>query len=69
MSAHAGENARKTGDFKCKGCKEVVHVKQGEKIPSCKCGATEFDERRNEPGNKSTSKSNLRPGEHKKTAS
>ncbi|HEX3774073.1 MAG TPA: hypothetical protein VHV51_06380 [Polyangiaceae bacterium] len=65
MAAHAGEKARKTGDFKCKGCGELVHATRGKPIPKCKCGATEFDERRNEPGNKSSSPSHLKHGQHK----
>ncbi|HVY49776.1 MAG TPA: hypothetical protein VHB21_27970 [Minicystis sp.] len=69
MAAHAGEKARKTGDFKCKGCSEEIHVKAGDAIPKCHCGATEFEERRNEPGNESSSSSGLSPGEHKKTGS
>ncbi len=68
MAAHAGEQARKTGDFKCKGCDEVVHVNQGQTIPPCNCGATEFEARRHEPGEKSTSPSGLHAGEHKKTS-
>lgn len=30
MSAEAGERARKTGDFHCAKCGEVVHVTQGD---------------------------------------
>ncbi len=68
MAAHAGEMARKTGDFICLGCDEEVHVRAGHTIPKCKCGSSEFDERRNEPGNRSSSSSGLRPGQHKTTA-
>jgi hypothetical protein len=56
MAAHAGEEARKTGDFKCKGCDETIHVKRGDPIPECKCGSEEFDERVNEPSNPITRK-------------
>lgn len=52
-----------------KGCDEIVHVTQGQKIPRCKCGATELEERRNEPGNASTSGSGMRSGEHRKPGS
>lgn len=55
MTAHAGENARKTGDFVCSKCGNKVHVTQGSKIPRCpNCGNSTFDERRNEPSNPST---------------
>jgi hypothetical protein len=53
MAAHAGEKAQKTGDFYCAKCDEKVHVKQGDKIPTCPNGHSEFATRRNEPGNKS----------------
>jgi hypothetical protein len=53
MSAHAGERANKTGDFHCAKCSEVVHVKEGDKIPKCPNGHTEFATRTGEPGNKS----------------
>jgi hypothetical protein len=52
MAAQAGEKAHKTGDFYCATCNEKVHVKEGEKIPKCPNGHSEFDTRRNEPGNK-----------------
>ena len=66
MAAHAGEKARKAGDFKCTGCDEVVHVRAGAKIPKCACGAASFEERRNEPGHKRTSPSGMRQGEHRR---
>lgn len=53
MTAKAGEKAQKTGDFYCAECSEKVHVKQGDKIPSCPNGHKESQIRRNEPGNKS----------------
>ena len=57
MSAHAGEKARKTGDFRCEHCNTKVHVKDGDKIPKCpNCGNDTFDERVNEPSNPSTHK-------------
>jgi Zn finger protein HypA/HybF involved in hydrogenase expression len=57
MSAHAGETARETGDFRCARCHQLTHVTQGKKIPKCpNCGNETFDTRENEPGNKSTSK-------------
>jgi ribosomal protein L37AE/L43A len=53
MAAHAGEKAQKTGDFHCAKCDEKVHVKQGDKIPKCPNGHSEFETRTKEPGNKS----------------
>jgi ribosomal protein L37AE/L43A len=52
MSAHAGEKAQKTGTFHCAKCDEKVHAKQGEKIPKCPNGHSEFESRTQEPGNK-----------------
>jgi Zn finger protein HypA/HybF involved in hydrogenase expression len=52
MTAHAGERARKTGTFHCRSCDYEVRVQEGEKIPPCPCGADEYDERTDEPGNK-----------------
>ncbi|UNX53544.1 zinc ribbon-containing protein [Georgenia sp. TF02-10] len=52
MAAHAGETAQKTGDFYCSKCDAKVHVTQGDKIPKCPNGHSEFGSRRNEPGNK-----------------
>ena len=49
MTAKAGERAEKTGDFYCATCREKVHVTQGDKIPKCPNGHSEFDTRRNEP--------------------
>lgn len=54
MSGKPGERARETGDFHCKGCSKVVHVTKGDKLPACNCGSNEYDERTNEPGNKSS---------------
>lgn len=53
MVAHAGEEAQRTGDFYCAKCDEKVHVKQRDRIPRCPNGHSEFEARRNEPGNKS----------------
>jgi hypothetical protein len=53
MVAEAGERAQKTGDFHCAKCDAKVHVKQGEKIPKCPNGHSEYEVRRNEPGTKS----------------
>ncbi len=52
MSAKAGERAHKTGDFHCAQCGEVVHVTQGDEIPKCPNGHSEFDSRTNEPDTK-----------------
>lgn len=55
MTAHAGEKARKTGDFRCERCGNKVHVSNGDEIPRCpECGNDTYDERINEPGNQST---------------
>ena len=54
MAAHAGEQARKTGTFHCERCNATVRVHQGDEIPKCpNCGNDTFDERTDEPGNKS----------------
>lgn len=56
MSAHAGETARETGDFRCEKCRRLTHVQNGDRIPTCPhCGNDTYDERENEPGSKSTS--------------
>jgi len=52
MSAKAGETAQKTGDFYCAKCSEKVHATKGDRIPKCPNGHSEFESRRNEPGNK-----------------
>jgi ribosomal protein L37AE/L43A len=55
MTAQAGEQAQRTGDFRCDKCHQKVHVKSGDKIPKCPhCGNNAYDTRVNEPGNKST---------------
>ena len=53
MTAKAGEEAQKTGDFHCARCSEKVHVEEGDRNPSHPNGHKEFETRRNEPGNKS----------------
>lgn len=56
MSAHAGEEARQTGDFRCDRCRNQVHVTAGDKIPKCpNCGNDTFDTRYHEPANQSSS--------------
>lgn len=52
MAAHAGERADKTGDFHCASCSEVVHVTQGDEIPKCPNGHSEFESRTGEPDTK-----------------
>jgi hypothetical protein len=52
VSAHAGEKAQKTGEFRAK-CGEKVSVQEGHKIRKCPNGHSEFKSRTNEPGNKS----------------
>jgi predicted RNA-binding Zn-ribbon protein involved in translation (DUF1610 family) len=55
MSAHAGEKAERTGDFRCARCHQKTHVAAGHTIPKCpNCGNDVFDTRENEPGNKSS---------------
>ena len=52
MAAHAGENARQTGDFRCQKCHNRVHVTRGKNIPKCpNCGNDTLDTRENEPRN------------------
>jgi NAD-dependent SIR2 family protein deacetylase len=54
MSAHSGEIARETGDFRCSRCHEQTHVSKGDKIPKCPhCGNGEFDTRYHEPNSRS----------------
>lgn len=54
MAAQAGDNARRTGTFHCQRCNETVRVQEGERIPEClNCGGKTYDERTDEPGNKS----------------
>ncbi len=53
MAAKAGEKAQKTGDFSCATCDAKVHVTSGDTIPECPNGHSEYETRRNEPGNKS----------------
>jgi competence CoiA-like predicted nuclease len=52
MTAKAGEKAQKTGDFYCAKCDGKVHVNEGDKIPKCPHGHTEFETRRHEPDTK-----------------
>jgi len=35
MTIKAGEEVRKTGDFRCRKCGEVVHVEEGRALPHC----------------------------------
>ncbi|WP_027802961.1 zinc ribbon-containing protein [Paraburkholderia dilworthii] len=56
MTAHAGEKAEKTGDFRCAKCHHSVHVQKGHSIPKCpNCGSESYSTRVREPGNKSSS--------------
>ena len=53
MAAHAGEHARKAGDFRCDRCHQRVHVTQGDPIPKCpNCGNDTYDTREHEPDTK-----------------
>lgn len=54
MSAHSGETAEETGDFRCARCHHQTHVIAGRKIPRCaNCGNDSFDARYHEPVAKS----------------
>jgi hypothetical protein len=55
MAAHPGERARRTGTFHCKGRRKTVRVHKGESMPKCSCGSGEYDERTDQPGNRSRS--------------
>jgi Zn finger protein HypA/HybF involved in hydrogenase expression len=49
MAAHAGENAREGGDFRCHRCHKTVRVNKGARIPKCPhCGSDTFDTRKHE---------------------
>jgi ribosomal protein L37AE/L43A len=53
MSAHAGEKAEQTGDFRCEKCHQQTHVTRGQTIPKCPhCGNRSYDTRYHEPGSK-----------------
>jgi len=53
MAAKAGENAERTGDFRCDRCHQRTHVRQGQAVPKCpNCGNDTYDTRENEPGNR-----------------
>ena len=49
MAAHAGDVARQTHVFECARCGKTVPVKQGDTIPACPDGHTEFKRRMQEP--------------------
>jgi formylmethanofuran dehydrogenase subunit E len=43
MTVKAGEEARHTGDLRCKKCGELVHVEEGGSIPRCAvCNGEDF---------------------------
>jgi uncharacterized CHY-type Zn-finger protein len=50
MAAYAGQKAQKTGVFHCGTCGETVSVRQGDEIPSCPNGHTEFKKRMQDRG-------------------
>lgn len=55
MAAHAGESARKTGDFRCESWREQVPVTRDKKAPNRpNCGDDTVDSRYHEPGDKSS---------------
>ncbi len=49
MAAHAGDTAQKTRIFTCATCGDTVRVQQGELIPPCRNGHTEFKNRMQQP--------------------
>jgi len=40
----SGERAKKSGEIMCLDCEGNVYVEQGQQIPECPCGGTEFEE-------------------------
>ncbi|MFO7982991.1 MAG: hypothetical protein R6V08_06030 [Desulfuromonadales bacterium] len=43
MTIKAGEEVRKTGDFRCQKCGEVIHVEEDLTMPVCPiCNGEEF---------------------------
>jgi formylmethanofuran dehydrogenase subunit E len=43
MTVKAGEEARKTGDLRCRKCGELVHVEENALIPRCAiCNGEDF---------------------------
>ncbi|MEJ2698124.1 MAG: hypothetical protein P8Z70_00445 [Desulfuromonadales bacterium] len=43
MTVKAGDECRKTGDFRCRKCGELIHVEEGLTIPRCPaCNSGEF---------------------------
>ncbi len=45
MVALAGEEARRTGKFRCTGCHQTVSVTKGRQIPKCpNCGHDIYEE-------------------------
>ena len=45
MAAYAGQKAQKSGVFHCGRCNETVSVRQGDEIPTCPNGHSEFKKR------------------------
>jgi DNA-directed RNA polymerase subunit RPC12/RpoP len=45
MAAYAGDRAQKTHVFRCARCTHKVLVQQGDVIPTCPNGHTEFKRR------------------------
>lgn len=43
MTVKAGDEARHTGDLRCRKCGELVHVEEGGTIPRCAiCNGEDF---------------------------
>jgi uncharacterized CHY-type Zn-finger protein len=50
MAAYAGQKALKTTVLHCGRCRETVSVRQGDVIPPCPNGHTEFKKRMQDHG-------------------
>ena len=44
MQLKSGDKAKKSGDIQCVDCEGTVFMEQGEEVPNCPCGGTEFAE-------------------------
>ena len=44
MQLKSGDKAKKSGDIQCVDCEGTVFMEQGEEVPNCPCGGTEFSE-------------------------
>ncbi|MCE5279295.1 MAG: alpha helical protein [Planctomycetaceae bacterium] len=44
MTMHAGDTTKKDVDCICSDCDTMMHIDQGQEIPECPCGGTDFEE-------------------------